>query len=278
MAVAIAALAFLNASLLRPFPGVTRQDRLVRVSVTTDCGRPDCRRPLASPADYDGLREGLFGLQGLSAYSQGEVIAGLPDAQSIHGAAVSANYFDVLGVQPTLGRAFRREDEASHASIAVIGSQLWAHAFDSDPAAVGRSIRLGDTFVEIVGVAPDGFDGIDSGRRSQQRAEIWLPLRLSERAMPRAIGDERRQPRDLYFIGRLRDGVSAREVEAQATVVGARLAAAGTQSAHSSTVLGLDSTAFAGAALIFLAAMLIASALPAMRAARVDPIANLKDA
>jgi len=43
-------------------------------------------------------------------------------------------------------------------------------------------------------------------------------------------------------------------------------------------IVGLDSTAFAGAALIFLAAMLIASALPAMRAARVDPIANLKDA
>ena len=82
MAVAIAALAFLNAAMFRPFAGVSGQDRLVRVSVSRNCGRPDCWSRMSSLPDYLALREGLTGLQGLAAYTQGQLAVALPEARS----------------------------------------------------------------------------------------------------------------------------------------------------------------------------------------------------
>ena len=81
MAVAIAALALLNAALVLPFQGVTDQDRLVRVSVSENCGRPDCWRRMFTPDDYRALQDGLHSVQGLAAYTFGDVSAGLPDAR-----------------------------------------------------------------------------------------------------------------------------------------------------------------------------------------------------
>src|SRR5829696_3818800 len=73
MAAAIAALALVNALLFSPFAGVTAQERLVRVAVNRTCGRPDCVNRMASLADYAVLQEGLTGLRGLAAYTQGDV-------------------------------------------------------------------------------------------------------------------------------------------------------------------------------------------------------------
>ena len=83
-----------------PFPDVTDQDRLVRVSVSENCGRPDCWRRMSSPDDYRALQEGLPSVEGLAAYSSGDVSAGVPDARLLRAIAASANYFDVLGVRP----------------------------------------------------------------------------------------------------------------------------------------------------------------------------------
>src|SRR5215204_114629 len=93
MAVAIAALALVNALLFSPFAAVTAQERLVRVAVSRTCGRPDCVNRMSSPADYATLREGLTGLQGLAAYTQGEVGVAIPEARSMRGAVTSADYF-----------------------------------------------------------------------------------------------------------------------------------------------------------------------------------------
>ena len=60
MAVTIAALALLNAVMFLPFPGVTDQERLVRVAVTRNCGRPDCWSRMSSPSDYSALQHGLL--------------------------------------------------------------------------------------------------------------------------------------------------------------------------------------------------------------------------
>ena len=90
MAVAIAALALLNAALLLPFQGVTDQDRLVRVSVSENCGRPDCWRRMFSPDDYRALQEGLRSVQGLAAYGFGDVSAGVPDARLLRAIVASA--------------------------------------------------------------------------------------------------------------------------------------------------------------------------------------------
>jgi predicted permease len=232
MSVAIAALALLNALLVLPFPEVTEQKRLVRVSVSRNCGRPNCWIRMSSPADYDALRHGLTGVQGLAAYTLGEVAVALPEARSIRSALASANYFDVLGTRPAVGRVFDATDAETHAAIAVISYSLWTREFRADPAVIGRSIRVADQFVHIVGVAPALFVGIDRPRPEGPKRigvgrapDVWLPLWLADRVLPLSGREGRRQERDIAFVGRLRDGVEVPQVQAEAEVLALRLAA-----------------------------------------------------
>lgn len=226
MAVAIAALALVHALLFSPFPGVASQERLVRVSVHRGCGRPDCWIRMSSPDDHAALRESVTGLQSLASYALGDLAVALPAARSIRGAVVSANYFEVLGVRPVLGRAFTPGDETTHASVVVIAHDVWTREFDADPAALGRTIRVADQFAQIVGVAPRFFAGIDARYRDRGRfPDMWVSMWLADRVLPLTIGEQRRQARDVYFVGRLKDGVDVRQVQAEAHVVATRLAA-----------------------------------------------------
>jgi predicted permease len=225
MAVAIAALALLNAVQFRPFPGVAEQERLVRVAVSRGCGRPDCWIRMSSPADYEALQDGLTGLRGLAAYTVGDVAAALPAARSMRGALTSANYFEVLGVRPALGRIFDTSDSTTHARVAVLAHSVWTREFGSDPAVIGRSMRVADEIVQIVGVAPPFFVGIDL-RPGGRGLDVWLPMWLADAVLPRTIAEQRRQERDVYFAGRLRDDVDVVQVEAQAQMLALRLATA----------------------------------------------------
>jgi putative ABC transport system permease protein len=154
IAVTVAALALLNAVLLGPFSGVGDQSRFVRVTVNRNCGRTDCWLRMATPADYDALRTGLTGLQGLAGYTIGDVPVALPAARSMRGVFASENYFDVLRVRPARGRAFNASDADRHAAVAIVANSMWTREFDADPSVIGRTIRVADQFVEIVGVAP----------------------------------------------------------------------------------------------------------------------------
>ncbi len=225
MAVTIAALALLNAFLILPFPGITEQEQLVRVSVSRNCGRPDCRIRMSSPTDFEALREALTGLQELAGQTQGELAVALPEARAMRGALTSANYFDVLGVHPAVGRVFNATDAAANAAVAVIAYNVWTREFAADPSVIGRSIRVADQFVEIVGVAPALFIGTDRVRPGGRPPDVWLPIWLADRVLPLSTAEQRRQERDLYFVGRLRDGVDVRELQAEADVVAVRLAA-----------------------------------------------------
>ena len=182
MAVTVATFAFLIALLLGPFPGVTAQHRLARLSASRNCGGPDCWRRLASPADLAAFREGLTGLAALTGYAAVDVAAMLPEAVSLRGIVASAGYFDVLGVRPAAGRLFDASDEDRHAAVAVLAHRLWVREFAADPTAIGRSIRVGAEFVQIIGVAPEFFVGVDlRPARGDRGPDIWLPLWLADR-------------------------------------------------------------------------------------------------
>jgi predicted permease len=218
MAVTIAALALLLASLVAPFPGVTDQHRLVRISILRNCGAPDCWIPLSS-SDEAALREGLIDLQGLAQYRPGQIAAGLPDARSLRAMFGSAEYFDVLRVRPALGRMFDASDARARTAVAVIAYDTWTREFNADPSAIGRSVRVGDDFVQIVGVAPPSFVGLDfHPARGDRGPDIWLPLWLADRVSPTA------RPQDVAFVGRLRDGADVHGLQVETEVVGQRLA------------------------------------------------------
>jgi predicted permease len=82
-----------------------------------------------------------------------------------------AGFFEVLGVQPALGRPFTAgEDRPGGPAVTILSAALWRQAFNADPQVVGRTIRLRGEHYEVVGVMPDGFhSGVD--------ADLWTPLR-----------------------------------------------------------------------------------------------------
>jgi putative ABC transport system permease protein len=135
------------------------------------------------------------------------------DIEPVRVAEMTASGFRLARVRPVLGRLIVASDESpGSASVAVIGHSLWQRRFLGNPRAVGQLVRLGNEQTTIVGVMPDGF-GFPSAH------EVWVPLR------PQAPGNRTAAPALLVF-GRLADGVTREEAQAELTVMGQRRAAA----------------------------------------------------
>lgn len=93
-------------------------------------------------------------------------------AERVRVARADSAYLPLLGVDATLGRAFTPDDHrASATPVALLGHALWTSRFGSDPDVLGRTLRLGDSRYELVGVLPEGFVGAE-----RPAVDIWLPL------------------------------------------------------------------------------------------------------
>ena len=90
---------------------------------------------------------------------------------------VSGNYFSVLGARPLAGRTILPSDDAVPGSgaVAVVSFHFWQHALSSDPAVVGKTITINGTPFEIVGVMPEGFQGI---KQELQPTDLWTPISM----------------------------------------------------------------------------------------------------
>ncbi|MGH7343530.1 MAG: ABC transporter permease [Candidatus Rokuibacteriota bacterium] len=237
LAAMIGAFAFINGALLRQFPGVREQDRLVTLGIleNTPIGP---RLPLIALADYPvafrALRERMTSLEGLASYTESRVAVALPQPRSLQAAFVSPNYFDVLGIQPAAGRTFASEEGHSESAAAIIGHALWTGAFGRDRSAIGRPIRVGRQVVQIVGVAPPGFAGTNQDP-DEEGVDLWLPIALTERLSdPGSSGrnnivflDDQPGERLIRYVGRMRDGVRPDRVEAELGTVARPIAAFG---------------------------------------------------
>jgi predicted permease len=186
---------------------------------------------MASAADYRALQEGLGGLEGLAAYSFGDVTIAAPEARLYRAISASANYFQVLGARPALGRTFDGTDAAGSAAVVVLAHHTWTADFGGDPTVLGRSIKVGEGFAQVIGVAPPFFVGVDRVRPGTRRSmtvepgpDIWLPSWLGERMV--ALDDSTRAvERSVFFVGRSSRGADLPRLQAQASVVARHLAA-----------------------------------------------------
>jgi putative ABC transport system permease protein len=163
---------------------------------------------VVAPANFlDWQREGKA-FESLSAVEQfGErdfnmAAAAIPE--SVKGVRFSAELFQVLQVQPILGRVFSpREVEEGQTSVVVLGHDLWVSRFASDPNVIGRDLRLNGNLARIIGVMPAGFE------IPLVKAQIYLPLRWTPATR------QERHTANYLVLGRLRTGVSLAGAAAQ---------------------------------------------------------------
>jgi predicted permease len=133
------------------------------------------------------------------------------EPEMVHGGYVTANFFQVLGVHPALGRLIGPEDESaeSPANAAVVSWSWWKSRFNADRAIVGRRIIVGDVPVTIVGVAPREFVGLEPATRQ----DIWLPL------TPHHPSYATTARYWLKLAARLKPGVSIEQARAEMSVL-----------------------------------------------------------
>ena len=134
-------------------------DRLVYLSI--DNPRRNVQDASFTEVRLKEMRAAAKSFEGLGAYGRPDTvtISGRGEPEALKAARVSANFLDILGVQPVLGRSFRsEEDQHGGPPVAMISSGLWGRRFGSDPGVAGRTATLDSTTYTVIGVLPPGFE------------------------------------------------------------------------------------------------------------------------
>jgi len=202
---------WIDGMVVHPFRGARDDGQLAVLESVSASGLQN----LVSYADSRDFQENLRSISGLLLNQKGPASIGEGEKPYfVWYEGVSGNYFDVLGVEPVLGRAFTRDEyrDRAKAFTAVISYRLWKNYFHADKSVLGRTVRINRYPVTIVGVAPPEFGGDFPG----VALDVWVPLHLT--------GERQRDARDFRAIVRLKPGVSVSEANAEAATVAARLA------------------------------------------------------
>ncbi len=208
----------LNAVALRPLP-YPESDRLVELWGNVE--RATIERRGTSIPDYIDWRDKNHSFDLMGAWSDASfVMYGAGTPAQVSGELVSDNYFEMLGVDPIVGRTLNTQDDAvGGGTAAVIGERLWERAFNRDPNVVGRSVRLGNWAFTIAGVVPAAFRG------RSDASEVWVSmLGHPANAKPNRGG------RGFSALARLAPGVTLTAAQADMTTVAKQLAQAYPQS------------------------------------------------
>src|SRR3954468_23278508 len=193
-----------NAVLLRPLP-YPDAEQLVQVFGN----QPTLPEAPTSPANFLEWRAENQVFTHIATYvGQGLNLTGTDKPERVIGARVSADLFQLLGVQPALGRDFTAEEDRDGGNrVAILSYEFWQHRFAGDPNAIGRTITMSDQTYTIVGVMPRGF------AFPSTRAQVWTPV---------AFNSAERATRDTNFIdvvARLKPGVSLEQAQANMNAV-----------------------------------------------------------
>ena len=202
LAATTAVFSVVNAALFKPIPGVTRPERLVEVARSVGGEQTDVTWQV-----YARLRQQTNVLDDLAALQLAQVaILGDGEPVALGALAVTANYFDLLGVRTALGRTFAA-DEASYprvVPVAVITHDAWQRELGGDSAVIGRVVRVNGVAVEIIGVTVDGF----TGHHTALLQDVFLPLGLAMPGLTERSAFEEPNGSSLEMLGRLRGAIS----------------------------------------------------------------------
>jgi predicted permease len=207
--------------LLKPLP-VARPDEVFTVGSTSSLDSLGSSALVSSYPEYVDIRDRSKSFDGLVAFADFRAgVAAEPTALPAlkMGMLVSGNLFAVMGVEPTIGRSFRpQEDQVpGRDAVVILGPTMWAREFSSDPSVIGRTIRINGIPFTVIGIVPPTFVGLDPYVRS----DFFVPLMMSQRLLgnPKAALLESRDARNLSIKGRLRRGISQAQAQAELTAI-----------------------------------------------------------
>lgn len=200
---------FVNAVLIRGLP----YDDSERIVIVTTRNTTQSNPGVASYQDLEDWRAQSKSFTGLACFQQTSMNvtdSGHPPERT-PGARVCANTFGLLGQTMHLGRDFLPgEDKKGAEPVVIIGYGVWKSRYGSDPAILGRAVKVNGIAATIVGVMPEGV-------RFPSNADMWQPLVPNENSV-------RRNQRNMTVFGRLAPGVTQERAQAEMSGIARQLA------------------------------------------------------
>jgi predicted permease len=218
----------INTFILSPLP-VPDSSRLLAVGLSED--HAASKSTLSLPLSYADLkdyiaRNGVF--QSLAGYTSPRIATWQDGANSqpLFDELVTANYFSTLAISPALGRFFLPEEDTApgaHA-VAVLNYATWQTHFGGSPDILGKTLRLNNVALTVVGVAPPKFIGVNA----IFGPDLWIPAAMTEQLLPNelpaALSD--RTKAAFRGVGRLKPGVTLVQAQANLATIASDLARA----------------------------------------------------
>jgi predicted permease len=199
--------AVIHAVLLQPLP-YPDSDRLV--SITGG----------ATPTRFAEMQASAHSFTGIGAFvgPETQTLSGIGEPEVLRGARVSANFLQILGLNPLLGRAFRaEEDSPGGPPVVMISAELWQRRFSGDREITGKTATLEGTPYTIIGVLPARFPF------PIRHLDVWMTAPSDWPVMP---AKSRALSPFLTLFGRLKTGVSPAQATAEAKVIRKQYASA----------------------------------------------------
>jgi putative ABC transport system permease protein len=202
-----------NKVLLQPLPFKNPNELVIIWENATHLGFP---KNTPSPANFIDWRDQSTLFTGMAAMGPKDFnLTGVGEPERLDGRRVSANLFDLLGVQPRLGRRFLPEEDKPGTRVVILSYGLWQRRFGSDPKIVGQPVNLNGESYSVVGVMPPGIElpGFDNWKD-----QLWVPIAFtSEEANSRGN-------HYLEVIARMKPGVTLKQARVEMETIAARLA------------------------------------------------------
>src|SRR6266702_1802358 len=213
-----AALSWIEGILIRPYPLVAHQDRMVALSGTT---RGAERSGLSCPDFRDFEKNSTLFESFIVDKITGTTLSVGDRAERAVGGIVSANYFDALGVRPILGRGFRPEEGTGRNAhpVTVISYMTWKNRYKGDPEIIGKTQYMNGVQHTIIGVAPERFHGTFIG----YSFNFWVPTSMQETFDNTGYKLEDRGARWIEGYAFLKPGVTQRQAQAELSAIAKRL-------------------------------------------------------
>jgi putative ABC transport system permease protein len=204
----------INSLLLKPIP-FPDADRLALIW-KSQANDPNDRNITSAPNYWDWQRQNdVFEKMAiLDSAGKGYNLSGGSEPERVSGVRVSSGFFDVLGVKPRLGRAFLPEEEqpGKH-QVVIISDGLWRNRYNSDPAIIGKTVKVESEDHTVVGVMPPDFEF----QLYSPIRQLWVPVAYTK-------GDQDRGSNSFLCLARLKPGVTMEQARARMNVIGLALA------------------------------------------------------